>query len=138
LIFKPDNFSMVPLTGAPWKSQTAVSHSSLGFISQTKIWMFNVSVPDSYTPVCHSSHELSVKGLGPLFQRKDIFNFTTLKGDCHLATKWCCMSNFKDINFMGSDVIRASAGNGSLISNLTKSSNLTGKNSYCVFAIGHH
>jgi hypothetical protein len=62
LIFRPDNFSyaMVPLTGVPWKNQPTMSHSWFGFISQTKIWIFNVSVPDSYIPVCHSSHKLSI------------------------------------------------------------------------------
>jgi hypothetical protein len=51
LIFRPDNFSnaMVPLTGVPWKNQP-MSYSWLGFISQTKIWMFNLSVPDNYIP----------------------------------------------------------------------------------------
>jgi hypothetical protein len=33
---------------------------------------------------------------------------------------------------------RASACNGSLVSELTKSSNLTGKNSYCILTTGHH
>jgi hypothetical protein len=32
-----------------------MSYSWLELISQTKIWMFNVSVPDNYMPVCHSS-----------------------------------------------------------------------------------
>jgi hypothetical protein len=58
-IFRPDNISyaMVPFTGVPWKNQPTMSYSWLGFISQTKIKMFNISVPDSYTPVCHSSIE---------------------------------------------------------------------------------
>jgi hypothetical protein len=71
LIFRPDNFSnaMVPLTGVPWKNEPTMSYSWLGFISQTKLWMFNVSVP-----VCH----LSIRDLGTTSQ-KDIFDFTTLK-----------------------------------------------------------
>jgi hypothetical protein len=40
--------------------------------------MFNISLLDSYVSVCHSS----VEGLRPTCQRKDIFDFTTLKGDC--------------------------------------------------------
>jgi hypothetical protein len=43
-----------------------------------KIWMFNVSVLDIYMPVCHSS----IKDLR-LTSQKDIFDFTTLKGDYH-------------------------------------------------------
>jgi hypothetical protein len=35
-------------------------------------------------------------------------------------------------------VLGASACNGSLVYNLTKSSNLTSKNSYCILATGHH
>jgi hypothetical protein len=115
-----------------------MSHSWFGFISQTKTWMFNISVPDSYTPVCHLSHKLSIKGLCPTSQRKDILNFTTLKGDYHPATSWCCMNNSKDPTFMGPDMFRANVCNGNLISNLTKSSNLTGENSYCVLAAGYH
>jgi hypothetical protein len=34
-----------------------MSYSWLGFMSQTNIWMFNVSILDSYTSVCHSSIE---------------------------------------------------------------------------------
>jgi hypothetical protein len=83
------------------------------------------SVPDSYIPVCH----LSIK---------DISNFNSLKGDYHLTTTWCCMSNSKGPTFMSLNVLRASACNGSLVSELTKSSNLTGKNSYCIFTTGHH
>jgi hypothetical protein len=70
--------SMVPLTGVPWKNQPTMSYSWLGFISQMKIWMFNVSVLDIYMPVCHSS----IKDLR-LTSQKDIFDFTTLKGDYH-------------------------------------------------------
>jgi hypothetical protein len=46
LIFRPDNFSyaMVPLIRVPWKNQPTMSYSWLGFISQTKIQMFIVSV----------------------------------------------------------------------------------------------
>jgi hypothetical protein len=124
---------MVPPTGVPWKNQPIMSYSWLGFIAQTKIQMFNVSVPDSYIPVCHSS----IKDLGPTSQ-KDIFDFTTLKGDDHLTTSWCCMNNSKNPTFMGPNVLRASACNGSLVSYLTKSSNLTGKNSYCILTTGHH
>jgi hypothetical protein len=57
-----------------------MSYSWLGFISQTKIWMFNVSIPDNNIPVCHSS----IKDLGPTSQ-KDIFDITTLKGDYDLT-----------------------------------------------------
>jgi hypothetical protein len=110
-----------------------MSYSWLGFISQTKLWMFNVSVLDSYIPVCHSS----VVSLGPASQRKVIF-FTTLKGDYHLTACWCCMNNSKGPTFMSPSVLRASACNGSLISNMTKSSNLTDKNSYCILTTGHH
>jgi hypothetical protein len=134
LIFRPDNFSyaMVPLTGVPWKNQPTMPYSWLGFISQTKIWMFNFSVFYSYTPVCHSS----IEGLGPTFQRKDIFDFTTLKGDYNLTASWFCMN--KGPTFMGCSVLRANAYNGSLVSNPTKSSNFTVKNSYCILATGHH
>jgi hypothetical protein len=110
-----------------------MSYSWLGFISQTKIWMFNISVTDSYIPVCH----LSIKDLGPTSQ-KDIFDFATLKGVYHLTASWCCMNNFKSLTFMSPNVLRASACNGSLVSELTKSSNLTGKNSYCTLTTGHH
>jgi hypothetical protein len=136
LIFRPDNFSyaMVPLTGVPWKNQPTMFYSCLGFISQTKIWMFNVSVPDSYTPFCYSL----IKGLGPPSQRMDTFNFTMPKGNYHLAASWCCLNNFKAPTFMGLDVLRASACNGSYVSNLTKFSSLTDKNSCCILATGHH
>jgi hypothetical protein len=136
LIFRPDNFSyaMVPLTGVPWKNQPIMSYSWLGFISQIKIRMFNVSVSDSYIPICHSS----VEGLGPTYQRKDIFDFTTLKGDYHLTTSWCYINNSKGPTFMGPIVFRASTCNENLVSKLTKSSNLTGKNSYCILSTGHH
>jgi hypothetical protein len=110
-----------------------MSYSWLGFISQTKIWMFNISVPDNYMPVCH----LSIKDPGATSQ-KDIFDFTTLKGDYHLTASWCCMNNSKSPTFMSPDMLRANACNGSLVSKLNKSSNLTGKNSYCIFMIGHH
>jgi hypothetical protein len=125
LIFRPDNFSyaMVPLTGVPWKNQPTMSYSWLGFISQMKIWMFNVSVPDNYMPVCHSS----IRDLGTTSQ-KDIFDFTTLKGDYHLTVSWCCMNNSKSPTFMSPDMFRASACNGSLVSKLNESSNLTGEN----------
>jgi hypothetical protein len=96
--------------------------------------MFNISVLDSYPPVCH----LSIEGLAPTSQRKDIFGFTTLKGDYHLTTRWCCMNNSKCPTFMGPNVFRAGACNGSLVSKLPKSSNLAGKNSYCILATGHH
>jgi hypothetical protein len=39
---------------------------------------------------------------------------------------------------MSPNVLKTSACNGSLISELTKSSNLTGKNSYCILTTGHH
>jgi hypothetical protein len=39
---------------------------------------------------------------------------------------------------MGPDVLRVSAYNGSLVSYLTKFSNLTGKSSYYILATGHH
>jgi hypothetical protein len=135
LICRPDNFfyAMVPLTGVPWKNQPTMSYSWLGFISQTKIWMFNISVPDNYIPVCHSS----IKDLGPTSQ-KDIFDFTTLKGDYHLTASWCCMYNSKSPTFMSPNVLRANACNGSLVSKLNESSNLTGKNSYCILITGHH
>jgi hypothetical protein len=74
-------------------------------ISQTKIRMFNVSVPDNYKPVCHSS----IEDLEPTSQRKDIFDFITLKGDYHLAASWCCMNNSKGPTFMGPNVLIASA-----------------------------
>jgi hypothetical protein len=82
LIFRLDNFfyAMVPLTGVQWKNQPTMSYSWLWFISQMKIWMFNISVPDNYILVCH----LSIKDLGHTSQ-KDIFDFTTLKGDYHLT-----------------------------------------------------
>jgi hypothetical protein len=92
--------------------------------------MFNVSVPDSYIPVYHSS----IKDRGPASQ-KDIFDFTTLKGDYHVAASWCCMNNSKSPTFMSPNVLRASACNGSLVSELTKFSNLTGKNSYCILLL---
>jgi hypothetical protein len=100
-----------------------MSYSWLRLISQTKIWMFNISVPDSYTLVCHSS----IEGLGPTSQRKDVFDFTTLKGYYYLAASWSCMNNSKGPTFMGPNVLRANACNRSLVSNLTKSSNHTGK-----------
>jgi hypothetical protein len=124
---------MVPLTGVPWKNQPTMSYSWLGLISQMKIWMFNVSVPDNYIPVCH----LSIKDLEPTSQ-KGIFYFTTLKGDYHLTASWCYMNNSKSPTFMSPDVLRANACKGSLVSELTKSSNLTGKNSYCILTTGHH
>jgi hypothetical protein len=115
-----------------------MSHSWLGFISQTQIWMFNISVLYSCTPVCHSSHKLSIRGLQPKPQRKGILNFTTLKRDYHLATSWCCENNSKDSTFVSPNVLRASASNGSLVSNLIKSSKLTGKSSYYILVTGHH
>jgi hypothetical protein len=127
-----------PTRGSPSgvlrKHQPTMSYSWFGFISQTKICMFNISVLDSYPPVCH----LSIEGLAPTSQRKDIFGFTTLKGDYHLTTRWCCMNNSKCPTFMGPNVFRAGACNGSLVSKLPKSSNLAGKNSYCILATGHH
>jgi hypothetical protein len=102
--------------------------------------MFNVSVQDSYTPVGHSS----IKGLGPTLQRKDIFDFTTLKGNYHLAASWCCMNNSTHPTFKGPDVLRTSACNGSLISNVTKSSTSLVKTqkaaltSYCILPTVHH
>jgi hypothetical protein len=78
-----------------------------------------------------------MKDLGPASQ-KDIFDFTTLEGDYHLTVSWCCMNNSKSSIFMGPNVLRASACNGSLVSELFKSSNLTGKNSYCILTTGHH
>jgi hypothetical protein len=95
--------------------------------------MFNVSVPDNYMPVCYSS----IKDLGPTSQ-KDIFDFTTLKGDCYLTVSWCCMNNSKSPTFMSPDMLRTNAYNGSLVSKLNKSSNLTGKNSYCILMTCHH
>jgi hypothetical protein len=127
------SYTMVPLTGVPWKNQPTMSYSWLGFISQMKIWMFNVSVPDNYMPVCHSS----IRDLGTTSQ-KDIFDFTTLKGDYHLTASWCYMNNSKSPTFMSPDMFRASACNGSLVSELNESSNLTGKNSYCILMTGHH
>jgi hypothetical protein len=124
---------MVPLTGVPWKNQPTTSYSWLEFISQMKIWRFNVSVPDNYMPVCHSS----IKDLGPTSQ-KDIFDFTILKCDYHLTASWCCMNNSKSPTFMSPDILRANAYNGSLVSKLNESSNLTGKNSYCILMTGHH
>jgi hypothetical protein len=94
----------------------------LTFLSQTAI-----------IPVCH----LSMKDLG-LTSQKDIFDFITLKGDYHLTTSWCCTNNSKSPTFMGSHVLRASACNGSLVSELTKSSNFTGTYSYCILTTGHH
>jgi hypothetical protein len=44
----------------------------------------------------------------------------------------------KSPTFMSHDMLRANVCNGSLISKLTKSSNLTGKNSYCILTTGHH
>jgi hypothetical protein len=112
---------MVPLTGVQWKNQPTMSYFWLGLISWTKIWIFNISVLDSCTEVCHSSTE----GLGLTSQRKDIFDFTTLKGDYHLTTSWRCMNNSKGPTFTGSNVLRAHACNGILVPKLTKSSNLT-------------
>jgi hypothetical protein len=103
-------------------------------MSQTKIQMSNVSVPDSYTRVCHSS----IKDRGPAYQREDKFDFTTLKGDYYLTASWCCMNNSEGPTFMGPNVLRASACKGRLVSKLTKSSSLTDKNSYCILAIGYH
>jgi hypothetical protein len=108
-----------------------MSYSWLGFISQTKIWMLNVSVPDCHIPM---------KDLGPTYQ-KDIFGFTTLKGDYHLTTSWCCIGDSKSPTFMSPNVLRASACNGSIVSELTKSSNHTAKNllhTYCLLTTGHH
>jgi hypothetical protein len=48
------------------------------------------------------------------------------------------MNNSKGSTFMGPDVLRVSAYNGSLVSYLTKFSNLTGKSSYYILATGHH
>jgi hypothetical protein len=110
-----------------------MSYSWPEFISQMKIWMFNVSVPDNYMPVCHSS----MKDLGTTSQ-KDIFYFTTLKGDYHLTASWCCVNNSKSPTFMSPHMLRANACNGGLVSQLDESSNLTGKNSYCVLTTGHH
>jgi hypothetical protein len=87
--------------------------------------MFNVSVPDNYIPVCH----LSIKDLRPTAQ-KDIFDFTTLKGDYHLTASWWNVNNSKSPTFMSPNMLRANACNGSLVSKLIESSNLTGKNSY--------
>jgi hypothetical protein len=123
LIFRLDNFSyaMVPLTGVPWKNRSTMSYSWLGFISQRKIWMFNISVPHNYIPVCHSS----IKDPGPTSQ-KDIFDFTTLKSDYHLTASWCCMNNSKSPTFMSPNMLRTNACNESLVSKLNESSNLTG------------
>jgi hypothetical protein len=110
------------------------SYSWLGFISQTKIQMFSFSVPDSCIPVCLSS----IEGIRPTYQRKDIFDFTTLKGDHQLTTSWCYMNTSKGPTFMGPNVLKDSACNGNLVSKLTKSSNLTGKNFYCILTTGHH
>jgi hypothetical protein len=138
-------FDIQMITFMPWfllqgshGKNKLLSHSWLGFVSQTKIWMFNISVLDRWHSWCHSSHELSINGLGPISQRKDIFDFTTLKGDYRLATSWCCMNTSKYPTFMGPNMFRDSACNGSLIYNLTKYSNLRGKNSYCILATGHH
>jgi hypothetical protein len=134
-IFRPDNFSyaMVPLTGVPRKNQPTLLLLAWVHFSEKKKWMFNVSVPDSYILICH----LSMKDLGPASQ-KDVFDFTTLKGDYHLAANWCCMNNLKSPTFMSPNVLRANACNGSLVSKLNESSNLTGKNSYCILITGHH
>jgi hypothetical protein len=110
-----------------------MSCSWLGFISQTKIWMFNISIPDKYIPVCHSPK----KDLGPV-SKKDIFDFTAFKGDYHLTASWCCMNNSKSPTFTSPSVLRASTCSGSLVSELTKSSNLTDKNSDCILTTGHH
>jgi hypothetical protein len=48
------------------------------------------------------------------------------------------MNNSKVPTFMNPNVFRANIYNGSLISKLTKSSNLTGNNSYCILTTGHH
>jgi hypothetical protein len=48
------------------------------------------------------------------------------------------MNISKSPTFMGPNVLRASACNESFISKLTKSSNFTGKNSYCILTTGHH
>jgi hypothetical protein len=97
-----------------------------------KIWMFNVFVPDSYITVCH----LTMKDLG-FTSPKVIFDFTILKGDYHLTASWCCISNSKSPTFMGPNVLRANDCNGSLVSEPTKSSNLTGKTliAYLLLAI---
>jgi hypothetical protein len=78
-----------------------------------------------------------MKDLGPASQ-KDVFDFTTLKGDYHLAANWCCMNNLKSPTFMSPNVLRANACNGSLVSELTKSSNLTAKSSYFILTTGQH
>jgi hypothetical protein len=39
---------------------------------------------------------------------------------------------------MSPNMLRANACNGSLVCKLNKSSNLTGKNSYCIITTGHH
>jgi hypothetical protein len=69
---------------------------------------------------------------------KDIFDFTTLKGDYHLTVSWCFMRISKSPTFMSPNMLRANAYNGSLVSKLNESSNLTGKNSYCILMTGHH
>jgi hypothetical protein len=129
----PDNFSyaMVPLTGV--HGRTSLLRLTLSLSSFFRQNLVNVSVPDNYIPVCH----LSIKDLGPTSQ-KDVFYFTTLKGDYHLTTSWCCMNNSKGPTFMGPNMLRANACNGSLVSKLNESSNLTGKNSYCILTTGHH
>jgi hypothetical protein len=70
--------------------------------------------------------------------QKDVFDFTTLKGDDHLKASWHCMNNSKSLTLMCPDVFRVNTCNGRLVSELTKFSNLTGKNSYCILITGHH
>jgi hypothetical protein len=136
LIFRPDNFTyaLAFLTGVTWRNNPTISYSWLGLICQIKIWMFNISVPDSYMSVCHSL----IKDLGPASQGKDMYNFTTLKGDYCLTASWWYMNNSKSPTFTGPNILMGSVCNGSLIFNLTKSLNLTSKNSYSILATGHH
>jgi hypothetical protein len=84
----------------------------------------------SQTAIYHT-----IKNLGPK-SPKYIFDFTTLKGDYHLTASWCCTNNSKSCTFMSLSVLRANACNGRLVSQLTKSSNLNGKNSYCILTTG--
>jgi hypothetical protein len=78
----------------------------LALFSRTRIWMFNV---------WHSS----IEGLETTYQRKDIFDFTTLRGDYHIITSWCYMNISKGPTFIGLSVLSASACNVSFVSKLS-------------------
>jgi hypothetical protein len=119
-------YAMVSLTGVPWKNQPIMSYSWLGFISQTKIWMFNVSVSDSYTPVCHSS----IEGLHP--KERTYLTLLLLKGTIIWQPSGAVWITLR------APLLWVPMCLGILVSNLTKSSNLIGKNSYCILTTGHH